>query len=179
MLLGAYPFGDKRIYQEQLVDPFVLTPVPNAIYWNWATIFILGFGNLGALDFQVRCMAAKTPNTARYGCFIGGCFTFFIGIPFAYLGAITRAYYGPDSVYAQFEADTCSESLGLPTCGEWIPDPVGFLNLLTNQAPGWVGGWCMIGIVAASMSTADGAILGTSGRFAFTKTGYLHNVYGI
>lgn len=45
---------------------------------------------VGALDFQVRCMAAKTPNTARYGCFIGGAFTFFIGIPFAYLGAITR-----------------------------------------------------------------------------------------
>ena len=104
-------------------------------------------------------MAAKTPKTARIGCFIGGCFTFFIGIPFAYLGAITRAYYGPDSVYAQFTADTCSESLLLPTCGEWVPDPVGFLNLLTNQAPAVVGGWCLIGIVAASMSTADGAIL--------------------
>jgi Na+/proline symporter len=156
---GAFPIGDQRVFSAQMSDPLVLSPFPNAIYWNWATIFILAFGNLGALDFQVRCMAAKTPNTARIGCIIGGLFTFFIGIPFAYLGAIVRNYYGPDSIHAHFEADTCSEHLLLPSCGEWKPDPVGFLNLLTNQAPGWVGGWCLIGIVAASMSTADGAIL--------------------
>ena len=58
--------------------------------WNWATIFVLGLGNLAALDFQARCMAAKTPSIATWGCFIGGIFTFFVGIPFAYMGAITR-----------------------------------------------------------------------------------------
>ena len=47
-------------------------------------------GNLAALDFQARCMAAKTPKIARVGCIIGGLFTFLIGIPFAYLGGITR-----------------------------------------------------------------------------------------
>ena len=87
---GAYPFGDQRVFSNQMTDPTSLTPFPNAIFWNWATIFILGFGNLAALDFQVRCMAAINPRTATLGCFIGGCFTFFIGIPFAYLGAITR-----------------------------------------------------------------------------------------
>jgi hypothetical protein len=104
-------------------------------------------------------MASKTPNTARLGCLIGGLFTFFIGIPFSYLGAITRYYYGPDSPYATFEADSCSNALGLPTCAEWVPDQVAFMKLATNQAPPVIGAWCLIGIVAASMSTADGAIL--------------------
>ena len=87
---GAYPIGDQRVFGKQMTDPYVLTPFPNAIFWNWATIIILGFGNLAALDFQVRCMAAINPRTATLGCLIGGCFTFFIGIPFSYLGAITR-----------------------------------------------------------------------------------------
>lgn len=87
---GAYPIGDERVFASQMTDAYALTPFPNAVFWNWATIFILGFGNLAALDFQVRCMAAINPRTATLGCLIGGCFTFFIGIPFAYLGAITR-----------------------------------------------------------------------------------------
>jgi hypothetical protein len=87
---AAYPIGDQRIYSGQMTDPLALSPFPNAILWNWATILILGFGNLAALDFQARCMAAKTPTTARLGCIIGGLLTFFIGVPFAYLGAITR-----------------------------------------------------------------------------------------
>lgn len=87
---GAYPFGDKAVYSNQMSDPYAMAPFPNAIYWNWATIFILGLGNLSALDFQGRCMAAKTPWAARWGCLIAGCFTIFIGVPFSYLGAITR-----------------------------------------------------------------------------------------
>jgi hypothetical protein len=54
------------------VDPFSLSPVPNAIYWNWATIFILAFGNLGALDFQVRCMAAKNATRLDMDASLGG-----------------------------------------------------------------------------------------------------------
>ena len=99
------------------------------------SIFILGIGNLGALDFQARCMASKTPTTARLGCIIGGLFTFFIGIPFAYAGAITRVYYGPDSVHGEFEADSCAVQLGLPTCALWLPDASGFIKLLTHEAP--------------------------------------------
>lgn len=68
-------------------------------------------------------------------------------------------YYGPDSVSSSFYADSCSTTTLLPTCAEWIPDPVGFLRLATNQAPSFLGAWCFIGIVAATMSTADGAIL--------------------
>ena len=156
---GAYPFGDKRIFDNQMSDPYSLTPFPNAIFWNWATIFILGFGNLAALDFQARCMAAKSPMDARIGCIIGGCLTFFVGIPFSYLGAITRYYYGPDSIFAEFEADTCSRILDLPTCAMWMPDSKAFIKLLTTVPPAFLGGWGLLGIVAASMSTSDGAIL--------------------
>ena len=42
------------------------------------------------------------------GCFLAGILTFFIGIPIAYLGAITRTYYGPDSPRAAFETDVSS-----------------------------------------------------------------------
>lgn len=156
---GAYPIGDQRIFNNQLTDPWALTPFPNAIFWDWATIFILGFGNLAALDFQARCMAAKTPLDARIGCIVGGLLTFFVGIPFSYLGAITRYYYGPDSIYAEFEADTCSRILDLPQCALWKPDPKAFIKLLTTVPPGFLGGWGLLGIVAASMSTSDGAIL--------------------
>jgi hypothetical protein len=68
-------------------------------------------------------------------------------------------YYGPDSVQGEFEADSCAEQLGLPTCALWLPDPQAFIKLLTHEAPDFLGGWCLVGIIAASMSTADGAIL--------------------
>ena len=102
---GAYPFGDKPSFANQMTDSLALTPFPNAILWDWSTIIILGFGNLAALDFQARCMASKTPKIATMGCLIAGCFTFFIGIPFSYLGAITRTYYGPDTARAEFITD--------------------------------------------------------------------------
>jgi len=168
---GAYWWkgGDRRIFDSfpeqsgnSMLSPYALDPFPNAIFFNWATVFILGFGNLAALDFQARCMAAVTPRTARIGCIIAGALGITVGVPFAYLGAITRYYYGPDSVYAEFEADTCSRSINFPTCGQWLPDPVGTLRLLTHEAPTFIGGWAIVGIVAASMSTCDGAILAMS-----------------
>ncbi|KAL3913163.1 MAG: hypothetical protein SGILL_006598 [Bacillariaceae sp.] len=163
---GAYPIGDQPVFNNQLTDHLALSPFPNAIMWDWATIFVLGLGNLAALDFQARCMAAKTPSIATWGCFIGGLFTFFVGIPFSYMGAITRVYYGPDSVHASFATDTCHPLLGLPTCALWEPDPQAFLHLLTHDAPAFLGGWCLLGIVTASMSTADGAILAMGTVFA-------------
>lgn len=156
---GAYPFGDQPIYPNTMSDPLALSPFPNAIFWNWCTIFILAVGNLGALDFQARCMSAKSPSTARLGCIIAGFFTFLIGIPFAYLGAITRVYYGPDSTNALFEADSCSAALGIPQCAQWVPDPSAFIKLLTHNVSPFLGAWCCVGIISASMSTANGAIL--------------------
>lgn len=156
---GAYPIGDQRVFSNQMTEAHSLTPFPNAIVFNWATIFVLAFGNLAALDFQARCMASKTAKTATIGCAIAGCLTFIVGIPFAYLGAITRYHYGPDSARASFETDSCHVGLGLPTCALWLPDEASIIKLLTHEAPSFLGGWCLIGIVAASMSTCDGAIL--------------------
>lgn len=87
---GAYPTGDKRVFTNQMTDVLALTPFPNAILWNWATIFILGFGNLAALDFQARCFASRSPTVATVGCVIAGVITLVVGVPFSYLGAITR-----------------------------------------------------------------------------------------
>lgn len=42
---GAYPVGDKPVYSDQMFNAQALTPFPNSIMWNWATIIILGFGN--------------------------------------------------------------------------------------------------------------------------------------
>eukprot|EP01084_Bolivina_argentea_P291301 500634_1 len=159
---GAYPIGDSQIFNNQMTDAYALSPFPNAIIFNWATIFVLAFGNLGALDFQARCMAAKNGKHATIANIIAGLLTFIVGIPFAYMGSITRIYYGPDSQYAMFETDTCSKILDLPQCAMWLPDPNAFIKLLTHNVPSFLGGWCMISIVAASMSTSDGAILAIS-----------------
>jgi hypothetical protein len=75
-------------------------------------------------------------------------------------------YYGPDSVHASFSTDTCNPLLGLPTCALWEPDANAFMHLLTHDVPPFIGGWCMLGIVTASMSTADGAILAMGTVFA-------------
>ncbi|KAL7537860.1 hypothetical protein ACHAWF_005921 [Thalassiosira exigua] len=88
-------------------------------------------------------MTSKTPNIATIGCMVVGCLTFIVGIPWSYLGALTRVY-SPDSTRASFKSDSCHTGLGLPTCALWLPDKNAFV---------------LIGIVAASMSTCDGAIL--------------------
>lgn len=54
---------------------------------------------------------------------------------------------------------TCSRVLELPTCALWLPDSNAFIKLLTHEAPAFLGGWALICIIAASMSTCDGAIL--------------------
>ncbi|KAJ8602438.1 hypothetical protein CTAYLR_001256 [Chrysophaeum taylorii] len=161
--------ADDRIFDSfptqkdnSMLNPRALWPFPNAIFWNWATIIILAFGNLAAIDFQARCMAAKNETVATLGNLIAGSLGILVGVPFAFIGGVSRYYYGADSKYAKFEADTCSRSIDFPTCARWKPDPKANLRLLTHEAPNWLGGWTLVGIVAASMSTSDGAILAMS-----------------
>ena len=226
----AYPLGDKPNFIEQMGNADALDPIPNAIMLNWATVLVLAFGNLGALDFQARVFAAKTPKTARLGCFLAACICWIIGCTFVYIPGAVRALYGPSSPHAEFVADSCSRHITVlgcfgpgaidtdasvnpgctgvgvegcdpkirkgfcnaipmhtPTCGEWKPDAYAPLKLLTcfnddchgftdylgdsglpGTSAGWVGnfpmpaflgGWILISIIAASMSTGDGAIL--------------------
>ena len=98
-------------------------------------------------------MASKTVKVATIGCVLAGCLTCIVGIHFAYLGAITRVHYGPDSPTASFKTDSCHIGLGIPTCASWLPDGSAIIKLLTHEVPAFLGGWCLIGIVAASMSS--------------------------
>ena len=226
----AYPLGDVPAVPSQMTDKDALDPIPNAIVLNWATLVVLAFGNLGALDFQARVFAAKTPRTAAIGCFIAGTVCMAIGTCFAFIPGATRALYGPSSPHAEFVADSCSRHItvlacfgpgkidtnpannpgctgsgitgcdpkirtGLcnaipmntPTCGEWKPDKYAPLKMLTCYGPtcnaftdylgdsgvagtfpgfvgnypmpAFLGGWMLLAIIAASMSTGDGSIL--------------------
>lgn len=191
----AYPVGDAGMFWSQMTDGDALDPIPNAIVMNWSTIFVLGFGNLMALDFQARVMAAQTPKIATTGNILAGLITWAIGIPFAFTSGVARALYGPSSPHAEFAVNTCSKDITVvgcydfmnncealpihpPTCGEWKPDPQAVLKMLTctdddchyfldyttgeegnyPMSP-LIGGWILVAIVAASMSTGDGAIL--------------------
>jgi len=204
----AYPIGDVRNNAEQMTDPDALDPIPNAIFFNWVTIFVLGFGNLAALDFQARVFSAKTPMTAVGGCLLGGVISWIIGCTFSHVSGAARALYGPSSPYAEFVADSCSKEItvvgcfgdpgctatvlnGVPTCGEWKPDEWAPLRMFTCTKAnchylfdfdgsagigvlghgyfpmnGFIGGWVLISIIAASMSTGDGAILAMSTVFS-------------
>ena len=101
----AYPNGDQRTFPNQMRDAHAMAPFPNAIVFNWATLIVLAFGNMGALDFQARCMAAKSAKIATIGCLVAGVLCIILGVPFAYLGSIARLYYGPDTTRASYETD--------------------------------------------------------------------------
>jgi Na+/proline symporter len=62
-------------------------------------------------------------------------------------------------VHAHYEADSCSAALGIAQCAQWLPDKSAFVKLLVHQVNPFLGAWCCVGIIAASMSTANGAML--------------------
>ena len=118
---------------------------------NWATLLALGLGNLVAIDFMARIFAAKTPETARRACLIGSVGTLIIGVPFSLI-----ALSAP-----QILADR-----GI------TPEGPVLYALLSDVAPPFLGLLVIVAILSASLSTADGAILGTSSVIA-------HNIIGI
>jgi len=124
----------------QLTDP------SQGAYINLATIVALGLGDIVAIDFMERVFAADSPETARKACFIGAAGTLIIGVPF--------------SVVA-LSAEPILASLGVETGGQAI-----LYTLLQNAVPPWLGALVIAGILAASFSTSDGAILGTSAVIA-------------
>ena len=139
------PAGMGPLNFEQLT-----TPASGAVI-NWATILALGIGNLAAIDFMARIFAADSPETARRACLIGCVGTLVIGIPF--------------SVVA-LSANRILEQAGV------VPDGPVLFALLGSVVPSVLGLLVIVAIMSASLSTADGAILGTSSVIA-------HNVIGI
>ena len=128
-----------------------LTSVSSGAAINWASIIALGFGNMVAIDFMARIFAADSPDTAQRACLIASAGTLIIGIPFSIIAL------GSNSIFSQ---------MGITADG-----PVLF-SLLDNVIPPVLGLLVLAAILSASLSTADGAILGTSSVLA-------HNVLGI
>lgn len=123
-------------------DTVQLTDPAMGAYVNWATLAALGLGDVVASDFIERVLAADSPDTAQKACFIGSAGTLIIGIPFTYVAL------SAGSIFDQLGAT--------PTEG----DPV--LYDLLNFVPTELAVLVLVGIVGASLSTGDGAILSTS-----------------
>ncbi|WP_210505521.1 sodium:solute symporter family protein [Naasia sp. SYSU D00057] len=117
----------------QLTDPAQGAPI------NWATLIALGVGDIVAIDFMQRIFGAKSPEVARRACFAGAIGTAAIGIIFAIV------------------ALTVTSVLGIS-----IEDGPILFTLLADYAPPVIAILVLSGIVAASFSTASGAILATS-----------------
>lgn len=128
-----------------------LTSVSSGAAINWASIWALGLGNMVAIDFMARIFAADSPETARRACYIASAGTLIVGIPFSIMA---------------LSANRILESVGAVADG-----PILFA-LLQNVVPPVLGLLVLTAILSASLSTADGAILGTSSVLA-------HNVFGI
>jgi len=140
------PDGMGPFALEQLTDPAAGAAI------NWATLLALGLGDIVAIDFMARVFAAESPETAQRACFIGSMGTVLIGVPFSILALSTP---------------TILETSGLTLNSD---QPLLF-NLL-GVVPPVLGLLVIAAILSASLSTADGAILGTSSVIA-------HNIIGI
>lgn len=117
----------------QLTDPAQGAPI------NWATLVSLGIGDLVAIDFMQRIFSAKSPEIAQKSTFWAAGGTFVIGVIFTIVSL------------------SAVSALGLTTEN----GPILF-TLLSDFAPPVIAILVLSGIVAASFSTASGAILATS-----------------
>jgi solute:Na+ symporter, SSS family len=117
----------------QLTDPGQGAPI------NWATLVALGIGDLVAIDFMQRIFGAKSPEVARRACYIGAAGTAVIGTIFALVALSATAVLGIS-----------------------VEDGPVLFTLLDEYAPPLLAILVLSGIVAASFSTASGAILATS-----------------
>jgi Na+/proline symporter len=118
---------------------------------NLATIFALALGDIVAIDFMERVFAADSPETAQKACFAGSAGTLIIGIPFSIVA---------------LSSGSILSSLGVEAGNQAV------LYVLLQQAvPPWLAVLVLSGIVAASLSTGDGAILGTSAALARNVVG--------
>ncbi len=103
---------------------------------NWANMISLAFGNAMALDFMERVFSAKSPDTARRACYYAGVWTLVIG--------------------------ACASLIGLAAISAVgnVGDPRMVLPAFASgHLPYWVGVLVFLGVLGASMSTANGAML--------------------
>jgi solute:Na+ symporter, SSS family len=121
------------------VDMSGLTDPAAGAYVNWAAIAALGFGDIVALDFMERVFAARDPKTAQRGAAMGGGLTLLTVIPTSMLGIVALFF--------------------LPN----IADPfLSYPELALNHMPFAIGATLLMGVLGASMSTANGGLLAIS-----------------
>ena len=123
---------------------------------NWATLLALGLGDIVAIDFMARIFAADSPETAQRACLIGALGTVIIGVPFSIIAL--------------------SANQILTQAGVTAEGPV-LYALLQNVVPPGLSLLVIVAILSASLSTADGAILGTSSVIAHNVLGIRHQDY--
>jgi len=128
-----------------------LTRADSGALVNWATLLALGLGDIVAIDFMARVFAADSPETAQRACLIGSAGTVIIGVPFSIL---------------TLSAGPILEQAGIVADGPLL------LALLKGVVPPLLALLVIMAILSASLSTADGAILGTASVMA-------HNIIGI
>lgn len=103
---------------------------------NWGGMIALALGNAMALDFMERVFAAKSPDTARNSCYYAGFMTLIIGGAASVIGLASLSTV----------PNVADARMVLPT-------------FAAQNLPFWIGVMVFVGVLGASMSTANGAIL--------------------
>lgn len=143
----AIPEGMGPLALAQLTNPEAGAAI------NWATLLALGLGDIVAIDFMARVFAAESPETAQRACLVGSAGTVIIGVPFSIIAL-------------------CANSI-LAQAGVTAEGPLLFA-LLKEVVPPVLALLVITAIIAASLSTADGAILGTASVMAHNMLGIRH-----
>src|SRR5918998_265487 len=123
----------------EYLDLSGLFDIGNGALVNWGGILALALGDLVALDFMERVFAAKDGKTAQRGALMGGALTLSTVIPTSMIGIIALYF--------------------LPNIGD--PFTV-FPELAINHMPFAIGVAMLMGVLGASMSTANGGLLAIS-----------------
>jgi Na+/proline symporter len=121
------------------IDLSGLTDMSNGALINWAGILALGLGDIVALDFMERVFAAKDGKTAQKGAFMGAGLTIATIVPTSMMGIV--ALYLLPSLADPFTA---------------------YPTLALNHMPFAIGVALLMGVLGASMSTANGGLLAIS-----------------
>lgn len=128
---------------ESYLDLSGLTDIKNGALVNWAGIIALGVGDVVALDFMERVFSARDGKTARRGTFMAAILTISIIVPTSMMGIIAL-YMLPN-----------------------IADPYTVYPLMAiNLLPFPIGAALLMGVLGASMSTANGGLLAISSVIA-------------
>ncbi len=117
-------------------DLTAMTSVAAGAIPNWANLISLSLGCCIGLDFMERVFASESPRTAQRACYYAAGMTILVGACASFLG-LAAMHLSPG---------LSDSRLVLPI-------------LATEHLPYLVGACVFLGVLGASMSTANGAIL--------------------